>query len=323
MQTDNTSNLAGALCVDQSRSLQTLETAAASVTPPWLVVDSHRTPRVSKACDECRTRKVKCNGGQPCQPCEVRRLSCHYRVNCRRRKNAAFYAKKKLQTIGTTQPPVDDIVTRGHHTDIAEGVYATESLHSPGSLQLFYGPSSNFFLLQRIHHHLGPPTGMIDSLPAGPDEARNGLDRFKYRGLFFGRSLGDPESPIASSDPFENSRLQVKWSLLTSFLPGNLAAEFLGRFIRMELPFLSFVDAFYVQNSIQAAYEAPTSPVSLPEYIRLVAFLALGATMTEHVYWAERLFHQVQELGVALDGEVNLDTVQIALIMISPPLGPV
>ena len=30
-----------------------------------------RRTRVSKACDECRVRKIRCDGGQPCEPCEA------------------------------------------------------------------------------------------------------------------------------------------------------------------------------------------------------------------------------------------------------------
>lgn len=165
-------------------------------------------------------------------------------------------------------------------------------------MQLFYGPSSNFFLLQRIHHHLGPSTGVTDSLLAGPDEARNGLNRFRYHGLFFGRSFGGSESLVASSDSFRDNRITVKWSLLTALLPGDLATQFVGRFIKMELPFLAFIDGVCMKHSVQAAYKDSKEPVSLPEYIQLVACLALGATMSGHAYWADRLFFQVQELGV-------------------------
>ncbi|KAJ5505367.1 transcriptional regulator family: Fungal Specific TF [Penicillium expansum] len=294
----------------KSRAAETGTSAAQ--TPPWLVAGSFPLQRLSKACDGCRTRKIKCDGSQPCQPCEVRRATCHYRVKCRQRQNAAFYANKYRQTDR-------DGGTQSRDMTIAEGVYATESLSSACPLQLYYGPSSNFFLLQRIHHHLGPPTGKRDTFSVGADEIGTGLDRFKYRGLFFGRSFTGLEGPAALSDPFQNNQIMVKWSLLTSLLPRDLATQFVSRFTGMELPFISFIDGIYVKSSIQAVYEDSRNPVSLPEYIQLVACLALGATMTEHVYWAERLFNQVQELGVALDDAVNLETVQVALIMISYP----
>jgi hypothetical protein len=315
MQTHTPFGQVRASGLGESRSPETPIYAAQ--IPPWLVADSFPSQRLSKACDGCRTRKVKCHGGRPCQPCEVRRMACNYRVKCRERRNAAFYAKKYRQV---AQPPSDrDSGKPGNHTDISEGVYATESLSSACPLQLYYGPSSNFFLLQRIHHHLGPPTGIADSFSVGADETGNGLDRFRYRGLFFGRTFAGPESPVASSDRFQNNRIMVRWSLLTSLLPRDLATQFVARFIGMELPFLSFINGVYVNTSIQTAYEDSRNPVSLPEYIQLVACPALGATMTEHVYWAERLFCQAQELGVVLDDAVNLETVQIALIMISHP----
>lgn len=305
-----------ALSLSQSEYPETPATSVAQ-SPPWPVADSLPSQRLSKACDGCRTRKVRCDGGRPCQPCEVRSMVCQYRVKCRRRRNAAFYANKYRQ-IG--QSPTDrDSDTPEAHSDMAEGVYATESLSSACPLQLYYGPSSNFFLLQRINRHLAPPTGMGDSFSIPTDETGNGLDRFRYRGLFFGRTFAGPEGPVVPLNRFQNNPIMVKWSMLTSLLPKDLAIHFVDRFIGMELPFLSFINQVYVKKAIQTIYEDSKNSVSLPEYIQLAACLALGATMTEHVYWAERLFCQVRELNVALDDAVNLETVQIALIMISHP----
>lgn len=39
-----------------------------------------RSPYVVKACDECRRRKIKCNGGDPCRRCDRLSLKCLYRA---------------------------------------------------------------------------------------------------------------------------------------------------------------------------------------------------------------------------------------------------
>ncbi|KAI4752515.1 hypothetical protein E4T52_16907 [Aureobasidium sp. EXF-3400] len=40
-------------------------------------------PRVSRACDNCRARKTRCNGGQPCTGCDIRNDICTYHIKRR------------------------------------------------------------------------------------------------------------------------------------------------------------------------------------------------------------------------------------------------
>src|SRR6478752_8801044 len=41
--------------------------------------------RISKACQECRVKKIRCNGVMPCQNCRLRSLGCVYREKARNR----------------------------------------------------------------------------------------------------------------------------------------------------------------------------------------------------------------------------------------------
>ncbi|KAJ5215590.1 uncharacterized protein N7498_001997 [Penicillium cinerascens] len=45
--------------------------------------------RVSRACDECRRKKIKCDGKQPCTHCTVYSYECTYNQPSNRRRNAA------------------------------------------------------------------------------------------------------------------------------------------------------------------------------------------------------------------------------------------
>lgn len=38
-----------------------------------------RTQRLSRACDLCKKRKTKCQGGNPCQSCRKANIQCIYR----------------------------------------------------------------------------------------------------------------------------------------------------------------------------------------------------------------------------------------------------
>ena len=58
------------------------------------------------------------------------------------------------------------------------------------SVELYYGPSSSFSFLQQIHRRLKElsPHQTIKDKHSRIDRGEEGLDRFKYRGLFFGQT---------------------------------------------------------------------------------------------------------------------------------------
>ncbi|CCF57365.1 hypothetical protein KAFR_0C03730 [Kazachstania africana CBS 2517] len=51
--------------------------AGSSITKPY-TYNKRSSHRVSRACNSCRKRKVKCNGVQPCSKCITSNLRCHY-----------------------------------------------------------------------------------------------------------------------------------------------------------------------------------------------------------------------------------------------------
>lgn len=53
--------------------------------------------RVASACDQCRTRKIKCNGERPtCLECTKRSTACHYATQSAETQNQALKRKFKL-----------------------------------------------------------------------------------------------------------------------------------------------------------------------------------------------------------------------------------
>ncbi|CAN9402148.1 unnamed protein product [Alternaria alternata] len=53
--------------------------------------------RVPSACDQCRTRKIKCNGERPaCVECTKRSTSCHYATRSAETQNQALKRKFKV-----------------------------------------------------------------------------------------------------------------------------------------------------------------------------------------------------------------------------------
>lgn len=67
--------------------------------------------RVSKACDACKLRKVKCNGQERCQQCSHLGLRCVYSVSNKTRSQGKrgriiTEYKKKTSVTALTSPPI-------------------------------------------------------------------------------------------------------------------------------------------------------------------------------------------------------------------------
>ncbi|KAI1344308.1 fungal-specific transcription factor domain-containing protein [Xylariaceae sp. FL0016] len=62
-------------------------TAESSSETPHLPLQKRR--RVTRACDECRRKKIKCDGKQPCTHCQVYSYECTYDKPSNRRRNPA------------------------------------------------------------------------------------------------------------------------------------------------------------------------------------------------------------------------------------------
>ncbi|KAI2638264.1 hypothetical protein GGS21DRAFT_510432 [Xylaria nigripes] len=60
-----------------------------SSSRPGLPVPLQQRRRVTRACDECRRKKIKCDGKQPCTHCQVYSYECTYDKPSNRRRNPA------------------------------------------------------------------------------------------------------------------------------------------------------------------------------------------------------------------------------------------
>ncbi|RMJ19669.1 hypothetical protein CDV36_000652 [Fusarium kuroshium] len=180
--------------------------------------------RISKACQECRVKKIKCNGETPCQNCRLRSLGCVYREKARNRtrkvkprtaayesimSHDAMAASPSLEPSdeGTNVPPTpvaEDAASVapapsafGSDRSINNNSVAAAHRASPSCyLQLYYGPSSNFALLNAIYHQIAGTCPNDPASRAGVEEAGPGLDLFSHRRLFFG-DFADNKRPAS------------------------------------------------------------------------------------------------------------------------------
>ncbi|KAJ5486801.1 hypothetical protein N7530_001101 [Penicillium desertorum] len=144
--------------------------------------------RIPRACQECRKRKIKCNGLTPCKTCQLRNTPCIYRDYIRHRRK-----KHEYEEAGERNSPrqaSSGVPPSGQHTasvmnDFPNSVSATHMASPSCQMQLYYGPTSHFSLMQHIYRDLiSNPTSHPEP-SGGVEEAGAGLDLFSFRRIFF------------------------------------------------------------------------------------------------------------------------------------------
>ncbi|CAK7271941.1 hypothetical protein SEPCBS119000_004864 [Sporothrix epigloea] len=191
--------------------------------------------RISKACQECRLRKIRCNGNEPCQRCQSRNLPCEFRKKARNRMKksdlpgpvgavscgsaADAHSSQSYRDSDdghsspqTSRGPTSNAAPIRHSQRISsidtaskspggsrssslrnQSVSATHRASPSVFLQLYYGPSSNFSLLNSIYHQIEDrrteevhaskrrKTVKTGNVPQPPSSSRDGNDKVKSR----------------------------------------------------------------------------------------------------------------------------------------------
>ncbi|KAI1419828.1 hypothetical protein F5Y12DRAFT_788743 [Xylaria sp. FL1777] len=91
-EADNESGPTARLAETQSprdNAQDDLEAPSDSSSRPGPPVPLQQRRRVTRACDECRRKKIKCDGKQPCTHCQVYSYECTYDKPSNRRRNPA------------------------------------------------------------------------------------------------------------------------------------------------------------------------------------------------------------------------------------------
>jgi hypothetical protein len=275
--------------------------------------------KVSKACEPCRRRKIKCNGEQPCGLCQQHPAHCQYRAKARDRTSARQRASRtsthvgeslatESQTVSSDNPPTAS-TPRGNHQpadpEVYRGITATPSGPNAGECaQLFYGPSSNFAFLQQLHkgvlHH-----GLKRTSDGHDDhEGGAGLDMFVQRSIFFGTPslLGTGHS----ARPCRPTEI-VSATQATRFLDKFKVASYhlVPMFTEMELD--QMLHDLYQQDSHLALRSQETGLV--------LAALASGALSADATDLAEKLYEQSKVIAAAFDEAVTLAMIQTSILL--------
>ncbi|KAF3015182.1 hypothetical protein E8E15_004432 [Penicillium rubens] len=153
-----------------------------------------RGPRITRACQLCRARKVRCDGQSPCSGCRPSGVACVYRTSESKRTRGPTRVRsgnpsetsvdRPFTTTYGIPPAVQvrhDPVKYKRLRELRAGIGVSN--RDSGSFQ-FYGPSSHFCFVQRIHQRIKRRTNEAlltpQSNPIPDGVERWGLERFMF-----------------------------------------------------------------------------------------------------------------------------------------------
>ncbi|CAG8355553.1 unnamed protein product [Penicillium salamii] len=267
--------------------------------------------RIPRACQECRKRKIKCSGLNPCTTCQLRNTPCIYRDYIRHRRKKTEYEKSRSRSPVRRASPsgLPPGPRASAMNDFPKSVSATHMASPSCQMQLYYGPSSHFSLMQHIYRDLiSNPTAPPEP-SGGVEEAGAGLDLFSFRRIFFG-----------TPDPLDGNRPPGMGDISMMFLPYDLAKLFMSRYLSGLYHMLPHRPKAYYEQCLERMYN-PCATESLDPFSQAIILIAMAcaAIGTDHFAWGDVLFERVKASMVIFDDVVNLQLIQISLLMISRP----
>lgn len=182
-------------------------------------------------------------------------------------------------------------------------VAATHRASPSCLLQLYYGPSSNFALLNSIYHQI---EGTRPKSPPreGVEEVGPGLDLFSHRRLFFG-DLADNQRPATISEDYS-----------AMLLDPDTARRLLERYLLTYWHGIPVLDKNTYRRRLDSLFQPPgIFDFDSSDTIIIMLAVALGASMTGDEAIAEFLFQKAKQGAAKLDEVVNTQVVQIHLMM--------
>lgn len=163
-------------------------------------MDSVRTKerphRISKACENCRSRKLKCSGGSVCKGCAKYDEQCVYRKLYRQLKKVETPAEIQLYVPDTGYlylTNISNVYADEKRIEIPE--YLSLRLKNDNSSTEFFGPASNFSFVNQLNHFLRQLEG---SNLQDEDDDGKGLERFGIKPMDLRTSSASSTFSLAS-----------------------------------------------------------------------------------------------------------------------------
>lgn len=237
----------------------------------------------------------------------MRAADCVYRTKARnraRRRSPAPVQEPESQELNL--PDEEDHDDHGSRGLQNHSVAATHRASPNMLLQLYYGPSSNFSVMNFIYHQIEGTKPVSGSGQKEVHEMGPGLDRFNLRRLYFGDLADSAESWRMTNDT------------AAMFVDRDLASRCLERYLATYWHTLPIWSKDEYRRQLARLY-VPSEMLSSenPDTNILLLAMAIGASMLEEEAVAQFLFQKAKRYSARLDEMVNVQAVQMALLMIS------
>ncbi|KOS38065.1 hypothetical protein ACN38_g11118 [Penicillium nordicum] len=162
------------------------------------------SPRIPRACERCRSRKVRCDGNVPCATCRPGHHPCIYRTEpqTRKRRTRVKDATASSTHLSSYNPPprpaaptLQDPVQFKRQRELRAGIGISNV--DSGSFQ-FYGPSSHFCFIERTCQRITQTTN--ETLLTPRTSAEGGLGKWNLERFMF--SLNANRPPTGQPDAY-------------------------------------------------------------------------------------------------------------------------
>ncbi|RAK95482.1 Zn(II)2Cys6 transcription factor [Aspergillus ibericus CBS 121593] len=229
--------------------------------------------RVSRACEHCRARKIKCNGQRPCNACARHPERCVYRTgNIRQRKSRRPQEPSRppaLLPLPATQSPTtpsdwsgslsDDPIQYKRHHELRAGI----GMQNPetGAFQ-FYGPSSGFCFIHRVYQRIKQGSSSEPLLARRSGAIPDAIQRFGMERFMFARGDSDPR--------------RTQWPS-EMFLPRDLGDQFIEAYFRVMHPQIPVLIQSEIVDAWTQMWESPVRDRGVKNQDILFMVLAIGA----------------------------------------------
>ncbi|KAI5812731.1 fungal-specific transcription factor domain-containing protein [Pyronema omphalodes] len=289
--------------------------------------------RNAKACEECRKRKIKCNGQSSvtCDFCTIKGLPCIYRLQTRTRRRSNMLLRTSTDPNSSggenmasrreepSKSPLDG--------SVYAGVSATYAVDSPSkTLQLYYGPSSNFPMIQHINERLPQPDGLGDESnreASSIEPVDKGLDRFQYGPIYFSKYSDQQEfsypGGVDGVGVSKSSHASLESSMLLTYVQASVYLEMFLQTLQKHMPFVQPESAQDMLNAMYGRHpsvESQYRDLDIGERGIMLAILAIGATLTDDAMtWGETLYQKARKISDELDDVVNINVCQLGLLL--------
>ncbi|KAF9884779.1 hypothetical protein FE257_001269 [Aspergillus nanangensis] len=284
--------------------------------------------RVTRACDRCKKRKVRCNGHQPCDVCLLAAVTCFYNASYTRGRRPAIRVTRvgpapKLAANPSpaqvdSQPPVD--MLNNDSNDINDTTPSRpEAVDEPEPLSLASRQDESMPLTDPISRASPQPTQIdLQGHYVGPSSGISFLSRVQSR---FGQSVSFPrglsvfnfgDAPLLHQDTHLNAG-DVTSSYADPTLALLLNREDTARLLRRYFDFAVPVDRFLHRPTIEQWNAAPTQTAVLFMIFAIAQEHLIHNSSPTEVETSVRYFEAANYQLPKEQGTVRLASIQVEI----------